>query len=703
MRHRPVAGLVLFLVAAATVAAWAQEPVRGTVTDRETGAGIAGARVSAQGSGRVAWTDAAGSFNIAAGAGTDSLRVAAIGYGAVTVPARPGPVVVQLARLAVVLPEVVTTGGRFEGRAAEVTAPMSTISSEEITAQAAVAVDQIVSQLPGVQVIPVQPAGTSVAIRGIGESRVLILVDGEPVSGSLIENQDLSRLSTLAVDRIEVIKGPVSSEYGSDALGGVINIITQAPGNTWKMTALARAGSYGRLEGQATADGGTGRFRFRVSGGAREQDAVPGQVQGATPLERVYDVRATTRYTASSRLAFRADLNWLYERQRWPVGGGFNGFNDNEGISGFTEATLDAAGGLWRARFFGESYEYRYRSAEGDKPYANTGPPPQDERMLRGLVSHSRQAGPHAIDAGIQTTFRDVSAPDRIAGGAMSDDQVEAFAKDALRLGRVVATAGARYTWNSRWGDNIAPSLGAAWEPEDAVRLRASVARGFRAPSFKELGWSFGNVSAGYVVNGNPDLQPESSWSYDAAVAWSLRRDVVFELEGFRNDVQNLIDFSTIGTNEQGYLVFQPVNIGRARTQGVETGVRWNPRGWAFSLGYTWLDAKNLNDNLPLNRRAAHTARARATHTWKVLNGLRADVTGLYTSEAPLVGETDQGNLGVVGEQGAFMQWNLGFQLGVTPLLDLSAGVDNVFDQRPANWTGLIERRIWVGVGTRLQ
>jgi outer membrane receptor for ferrienterochelin and colicins len=233
------------------------------------------------------------------------------------------------------------------------------------------------------------------------------------------------------------------------------------------------------------------------------------------------------------------------------------------------------------------------------------------------------------------------------------------------------------------------------------VRLRASVARGFRAPSFKELGWSFGNVSAGYVVNGNPDLQPESSWSYDAAVAWSVARDVVLEVEGFRNDVQNLIDFSTTGTNGQGFLVFQPVNIGRARTQGVESAVRWNPRAWSLSLGYTWLDARNLNDDLPLNRRAAHTGRFRATRSWALLQGFRADVTGLYTSEAPLVDETDSG-LGVVGEQAAFLQWNLGFQLGVTPLLDLSAGVDNLFDQRPAGWTGLIQRRVWVGVGTRI-
>ncbi len=691
-------GLALLLLLWA-VPATAQEVVRGTIIDAETGGPVVAAQVSAIAASGNAWSKADGTFHLLVERRPDSLRVIAIGYAERRIALGSGDPRIALTALPVILPEVVTTGGRWEERLALVTAPVTNISSAEIEAQAATSADQIVSQVPSVQSLPAQPAGTALSIRGIGESRVLVLLDGEPVGGSLLELPDLSRLSTVAVERIEVTKGPVSSEYGSDALGGVVNVITQPPPGAPIFSAAARAGSFGRLEGNLGAAGTSGRLGFRITGAMRQQDAVPGQVQSATPFERVYDVRGSARYALGATSTLRADANYVYERQRWPVGGGFNGFTDNKGINGFVEATTMAFGSSWRARVFAETFESLYRSAQGDAPYANTGNS-QDESLVRALLAQQRQAGAHTIDAGLQASFRRISAPDRLVGGEMSDDQLEAFAKDAIRLGRVLGTAGARYTWNSRWGNNLSPSIGLAWEPADAVRIRGSVARGFRAPSFKELGWGFGNPAAGYIVTGNPNLVPESSWSQEVAVSWALMRDLVADVGVYQNDVKNLIDFSTVGITPEGYLQFQPVNIGEARTRGIESGLRWTPGPWSFSAAYSYLDAKNQSDDLPLNRRAPHSGRFRGTRTFGVLRGLRADATAIYTGAAPLVGEVGLNQLGIVGEQGAFLQWNFGVELGINELLEVNAGVDNAFDQRPAGWTGLIERRFRIGLKT---
>ena len=97
--------------------------------------------------------------------------------------------------------------------------------------------------------------------------------------------------------------------------------------------------------------------------------------RGADPLERIYDLRSSFRFAASKRVALRADVMYNYERQRWPLpgSGGFNGFTDIQGVSGWTEATLDAGGGVWRARVFAEHFDYRYRSARGDLPIENSG------------------------------------------------------------------------------------------------------------------------------------------------------------------------------------------------------------------------------------------------------------------------------------------------------------------------------------------
>lgn len=690
------------LAVAAPVVAGAQEVVQGVVREAGSGHPVSGAQVSALPRGATAWTDMDGHFRLVVAERPDSLRIIAIGYGASRVALAASPTIdVVLVPLTVVLPELVSTAGRFEERAAEVTAPVVTIPESEITAQAAVATDQIVSQLPGVQSIPSQPAGTSIAIRGIGDSRVLVLMDGEPVGGALLQNIDLSRLSTVGVTRIEVTKGPASAVYGSDALGGVINLVTQGPPQALQLGLTARTGSFGRLEGYGEAGGTFGKFGFSITGGAREQEVVPGIAIGSDPLERVYDVRSSFRYAASKRVALRADATYYYERQRWPLGGGWNGFNDNQGVSGWVEGTLDATGGVWRARLYTEYFEYKYRTAQGDLPVANTGPPPQSENLVRGVVAQSRRDGPNSLDFGAQVSLRSVSAPDRLHTETASDEQVEIYAQDALRLGHVILNGGARYTWNSQWDGNLSPTIGAAWEPVNQLRLKGSVSRGFRGPSFKERGWTFANVAAGYTIVGNPNLVPETSWAFDAAVAYSPWPTLTVEVAGFRNDVNNLIDFFTGGFTDAGLLVFTPTNIALARTQGIEASARWASGTWSLGAGYTWLDAKNLVDDLPLNRRAAHTARLRGTKTWGLLHGLRADVTALYTGSAPLVGETIEGGLGVTGEQGAFMQWNLGLQAGVFPALSLNAGVDNLFNQQPENWTGLIERRFWIGFSTQ--
>ena len=684
------------------VAAGAQEVVQGVVRESGSGHPVGGAQVGALPRGPIAWTDAEGRFRLVVTVRPDSLRIIAIGYGAARLALVPGTSVeITLVPLNVVLPELVSTAGRFEERAAEITAPVVTVPQAEIDAQAAVATDQIVSQLPGIQSIPSPPAGTSIAIRGIGDSRVLVLMDGEPVGGSLLQNIDLSRLSTVAVSRIEVTKGPASAVYGSDALGGVINLVTQGPPQTLQLGVSARTGSFGRLEGYGEAGGTFGKFGFSITGGAREQEVVPGIAIGSDPLERIYDVRSSFRYAASKRVALRADATYYYERQRWPLGGGFNGFNDNKGVSGWAEATLEATGGVWRARVYTEHFEYRYRSAQGDLPIANSGPPPQTEDLVRGVLAQSRRDGPNSLDFGAQVSFRSVDAPDRLLTETASDEQLEVYAQDALRMGHVLLNAGARYTWNSQWDGNLSPTVGAAWEPVNQVRVKGSVSRGFRGPSFKERGWTFANVAAGYTIVGNPDLVPETSWAFDAAVAYAPWPALTVEVAVFRNDIDNLIDFFTSGYTEAGQLIFTPTNIAVARTEGIEASARWASGTWAVGAGYTYLNARNLVDDLPLNRRAAHTARLRGTKTWNLLRGFRADVTALYTSAAPLVGEAFGGGTDITGEQGAFLQWNVGLQLGVFQALSLNAGVDNLFNEIPENWTGLVERRFWLGFSTQ--
>jgi outer membrane receptor for ferrienterochelin and colicins len=649
---------------------------------------------------RVAAADATGRATLPSPAAPDTLVVAALGYSPwrrAVAAGETGEVLVRLVPEAMELTEmVVTTMGRREARGAELTTATTTVDRREISAQAATAVDQVVAELPGVQQGGGVPAGSQLFIRGLGASRVLLLVDGEPVGGPLLENRDLSRTSTLAVERIEVTKGPGSVQHGSDAIGGVINVVTAAPEGPFRMMGEARAGTGGRREGNVSLVSG-GRVGFRLTGGWRQVDRVSGLGVEGSAFERVWDVKGTARTLVGST-ALRFDAAYDRTRQRWPSAGNFNAFVDTWGTNALAEATFGGLGGTLRSRVAGSWFEYRYREARGSTPIAGSGRPAQTEGTVRGLVAWTRPIGNHLLDVGVEGMVRDVDAPERITAGGASDEELDVFAQDGWQLGSLYLNGGARLSTNSRWGTAVTPSVGFAWSATPTFRWRGSVARGYRAPSFKELAWDFSNPQGGYLVVGNPDLQPESSWSFSTGFHWAPGSGWRLGADVYRNSIQDLIDFRTAGSDPNGLLIFTPDNIRRARTQGIEAELQKTMNQWAFAVGYDYLHARNLATDLPLDRRASHTGRLRATRFLGFLTDGTLDLTARYTGRAPIVTSTLAGEEELSGHQEEFLAIDLQLAGKLMNGLGVQVGVDNLFDARPDDWPGQIERRVYLGV-----
>jgi outer membrane receptor for ferrienterochelin and colicins len=590
-----------------------------------------------------------------------------------------------------VLP-VVTTVGQRVIPLSQSTASVTVLDSAEITATASVSANQLLRQLPGLQEIPSPPSKTTMAIRGLGGSRVLVLIDGEPAPGALIDNRDIGRLSTIAAERIEVTKGPSSVEFGSDALGGVINLVTAAPARTLTVDATARAGGLGRTESSAEVSNTVGGVGFRLSGGWRQSDRVTAVDAAGSTLDRVYDVRGDARTVVAGRVLVRANGQFSRERQRWPVGGGYNGFIDDLGGQGFVDAQLPALGGTLRARVFGQLFRYEFRQAQADVPIAGSADSlEQRERLGRALLAYTATAGAHTIDLGAQLSRRTMIAPQKVDGDSADDHVTELFARDGWTLGRLLITAGVRSTNGSLWGSTVSPSIGTAWQATSAWRLRANVARGFRAPSFKEIRYTFLNPAGGYEIEGNPDLEPERSWSTALALGWTPKPALHLEAEAYRNAVSSLIDTRLTGTNAAGFQVYRNVNVASARTEGIELSGDVRLGAMEASLGYDYLRARDLQTGATLDGRARHTARARWSGRWNGLRDLATDVSARYTGAAPV------GTL----KRGAFVSVDAQSRLPVTHLVELSAGVVNLFDQRPTLWTPAFERQIFVGAHLR--
>ena len=725
MRRAVRAGLVAALGAAALSApasrALAQEvpPARpaGSVRDQASGqavveAGVTwsppreGAAAGAEDSvGRLVFTDPRGAFSLPGSWGPGgTLEVAALGYVALSLSweeARSARWRLELRRDPLALDEILVTASASARRRSEIALAVESIEAGEIEAAGAPSADRLLEELPGVQITGNAPTGANLVIRGIGGARVLVLLDGQPVTGALMENRDLSRMSLAGSDRVEVVKGPLSSLYGSDALGGVVNIITRLPATGFRVDARALSGGGGRQEAEATASGG-GRIRYSVTAGWRQEDQVPGLVSGGRDaFARVWDLRSRLRFAVSNDWEVRSGLTYLRERQRWPVGGGFSGFNDNRGVSGWIETRRNAGPGEWSSRVFAQDYEHLFRSARGDAPIAGDRGGAQREMLARATAGYSAALGDHELDLGIEGAMRAIRSPDKLVEDRASDEEIAVFAQDAWRLGATVVSGGVRLTRNSRWGSNLAPALGLTHAVREALRLRASVAQGFRAPSFKELGWRHVNLPVGYVVEGHPDLRPERSWSVSAAAEWRPAEQLLLGAEAYSNQIDDLIELGFVGNAPGGLLAYSPRNLTDAVTRGFELSLRALLGAGELSLGYVYLDAFAGPDRHSLDRRAKHTGRARASWTVEELSGLRLDGTVHFTGSAPIILTRPDGSAFPLGSQERFTALDLQASRGVARNLELLAGVDNLFDARPEGWQGVIQRRFRLGLRLR--
>ena len=679
------------VVLAGAASADAQQVVRGRVISSRDGAPVVAAEV-ARADGRVrVRTDDDGRFVIQSARG-DSVHVHALGFRDRRIAIVDDSVIVLLDNVAATLAAVTTTAGQRTIRVSESTASVEVVDRADLAAAAAVSVNQLLRQIPGLQEIPSPPSKSTIAIRGLDAARVLVLVDGEPVTGGLIDTRDIGRLSSLAAERIEVTKGPSSVEFGSDALGGVINLVTAPPAKVFTADALARVGGLGRRESTVDVSDTRGRLGYRVSGGWRQLDRLIAVNDIGSALDRVYDVRSDVRYHATARLSLRTDIQLSQERQRWPVGAGYNGFIDDHGAQAFAEARYTGLGGILRARVFGQYSDYEYRQSQKLLPIAGSADSlEQREHLGRLLVAYTRAAGSHVFDAGTQLSARSIVAPTKIDGDRAHDRLVELFARDAWTHGGTLVTLGGRSTSSSLWGSTFTPSVGTAVQIGNDWRIRGSVARGFRAPSFKEIRYTFTNPIASYVIVGNPDLEPESSWNTELGVSWAPRRESAFEVVGYHTRVANLIDTRLTGINDAGFQVYQNRNVAHAGIDGVEASARIAFSGGEASLAYNHLHARDLETGKQLDRRARNSVRAQVSRAWAVFYGIGADASVHYTGAAPVADST----------QGAFFATDVQTRVNLTPRIELSMGVNNAFDAHPAFSTPAMRRQVFAGIRAR--
>lgn len=667
----------------------------GRVVEAGTGAPVSGALIRVDElAGREALAGSAGDWRIpgALPAGTYRVRVQRVGFAerslSIRLPRSDSTVVIVLTRAALPLDEVVVTASRREQRLADSPVTTELISRREIEQAQVADLSTILVERLGIQLEGGHPIGEGVMLQGLGSERVLILVDGQPMLGRLSGAIDISRLPTSIIERVEVLKGPQSSLYGSEAMGGVVNVITRrAAPERWSIGMDLTGGSQGRTDFASSARGTLGSFDYLANGGRRASEITPGRAEEQGARSEKWDGLVKVGWAPRPDLEIHGNGVFLDERQRWQAGQLFH-FADNQQWSGRLGADWVRGASQLSPTLYIANFNHLSRRATSSSPVAGTGER-EIQRLIKGEVLYSREVGPSEIDLGLEVKREEIHS-DRVRDRDMTLHSVEPYGQLSWTLGDWHIVPGARLSWSEQWGTHLTPRLATLYRPVPALALRTSIGRGYRAPSFKELYMEFLNLGAGtgYVVRGTPDLQPEVSTNLTAGVEWALGR-VYLRTQLFSNHFDNFIE-TTLAADSSGIAVHTYGNIGDGITRGGEFEGGMTLGALRLDGGYAYLEAFESETRERLLGRPRHSARISVEYALPI--GFRAVLSGIYTGAAPI----QRSETGIL-ERSSFSQLDLRFAQSLPRNLELALGARNLLDARPEAWPGFAGRHLFLG------
>jgi outer membrane receptor for ferrienterochelin and colicins len=587
------------------------------------------------------------------------------------------------------LAEVVVTASRRSQKVSDAVVTTELILHDDIVRSGAQDLQGVLIQHLGVQPEPSSVASGGIQIQGVSSERVLILIDGQPLVGRIDGALDVSRIPTSVIDRIEVIKGPQSTLYGSAAMGGVINIITRGGYRTPPtVSADVTGGSQNRLDADVAMQGGTDQFNFLGGIGRRVLDQQPGRVDQQDARERRWDGDGKMKWTLNDAVSVTGSVLGITEDQRWN-GGPIFYFSDNDQLNANLSATILHGLQRFTPSVYFSTFTHLSRQAAIPEPVSDSGDWSR-EALARAELTYSAQFGESFLDAGVDLD-RQTLRTDRILSGYKVLYSAEPYAQYTWNAGALSVVPGVRVSYSDQWGTHITPKLAALYHLTSSVSLRASAGYGYRAPDFKELYLLFLNTVSGfsYVVNGNPDLKPETSRNLSGGIEWN--GDASFaRLQLFDNQFSRFIETEQVGTNESGASVYTYQNVSNAVTRGADVEMGTAIGRLSLEGAYEYLSAFQRDSNVALLDNAKHSGHLGADYT--LPRQIRTGLTWYYTSRAPEA-RAD----GVTTYRSAYTHVDARVAKTIVAGLDVRLGVQNGFDTQPTDWPGYAGRQWYAG------
>ena len=647
---------------------------------------------------------------------------------------------------------VVISATRTKRQLSSLPFPTQLIDKQEIGAIHSMRLTDLLNEQTGLVTVSDFGGGQGIQMQGLDSQYTLILVNGLPLVGRSAGTLDLSRISVGNIRQVEIVKGASSSLYGNEALGGVINIITDTPHKGTHGSLNYRGGSNNTHDLSAQLSLKKDKHSFQAYANHFQSDGYDltdsDETQTVEPFDKT-TANLDWSYNYSEQTTILVNTRLYRQRQDYTASALLKGASRIDEWNGMLKID-HTTNNQWTSSL--EWYTTRYFAQE----YLNES---------TGALFYDSDFDQLFSRPELRTTYTPSDKTTVVAGAGLTYQRLErtdflgtpefyspyAYVQyDRMISDKINVIAGARFDQHNEYASQFSPKLALRYMLSPKTSVKGSVGYGFKTPDFRQLYFDFTNATAGYTVLGynavatrlpeldalgqllsitvplsefDSPLKPERSIAFNLGADFKPLRGLKIETNLFRNDINNLIDTRVIAKKTNGQNVFSYYNVRRVYTYGTELNMSYKINAQLkFSAGYQLLYAKDkaaekvfangevfarinpsspsfrlqTDDYLGLLNRSRHTANAKLFYRWERYK-LDANIRGTYRSSFGLFdtnGNTylDQYDALVSG----FSVWDFALNKTIAKGYTLGFGLDNLFDfTDPTNLTNVPGRLIY--------
>lgn len=581
---------------------------------------------------------------------------------------------------AVMLDQVVVTGTRTPKLLKDVPVVTRVIGENDIKRLDVNNIGNVLeAEIPGIEFSYSMNQQKSINMSGYGGNAVLFLVDGERLAGETLNNVDYDRLNMDNVERIEIVKGAASSLYGSNAVGGVVNIISKQSALPWYLNVYGNYGSYNQARYGGTVGFNKGivnsmtNIQFTSIDGinldnAGDYSSVYGYSTKNFKERLVLNITDKLKVTARAGFFFRERKASASSRDRY--------YSYTAGLKG--NYAFDDKNNVELSYSFDQydKSDYYLYNRRNIRDYSNT------QNIFHVMYNHTFMNG-NILTVGSDCMNDYLMSYQFKDNGSYTQTSADAFAQFDWNITKKLnMIAGVRYDYFSKSDmSQLSPKLALMYKLND-INIRGSYAAGFRSPTLKEMYMNFymGNI---FMIYGNPDLNAEKSHNFSLSGEYRKGR-YSFTLTGFYNIVKDRI--TTAWDKSLGGQVY--TNMSRLNITSVDANISARYKcgfSWKASYAYTYEHIKKGEPELSSTRPHTATMRLAYDKDWKNY-GLSLTLTGRYLSQMTADVYTDMTSYEEVEKQKypGYTMWNLNLSQRVMKGIKVNLAVNNLFNYTPS-------------------